>query len=197
MREKKAQRVRGTVVEITTSDTCDMGGRPLQYNKYHVVLETGKELNLYDDVTNSGVLSLCLRQGQTVVVNGYGKLVNRYVKCGLIRERYEQLMEHFGEYSAVKSMVEEYGIDAVNNGYTIAECDGTGMLEIQRIDAIPVFETDEAAVEQAIKDGVKIIPVEELPENFEKRRLGWIDTPENRQKIFGSGSNVKQLHGFD
>ena len=55
------------------------------------------------------------------------------------------------------------------------------MLEVNKIDVLCVFEDDEEAVEQAVKDGVKIIPVEELPENFERRYLGWIDTPENRK----------------
>lgn len=68
-------------------------------------------------------------------------------------------------------------------GYGIFDFDGTGMLEIQKIDKMNKFVDDESAVEQAIKDGVKLIPIEELPENFERRYLGWIDTPENRRQI--------------
>ena len=68
-------------------------------------------------------------------------------------------------------------------GYTITDFDGTGMLEIQKIDEQDVFPDDEAAVDAAIRDGVKIIPVEELPDNFPRRYLGWIDTPENRKNI--------------
>lgn len=68
-------------------------------------------------------------------------------------------------------------------GYGIFDFDGTGMLEIQKIDEMNKFVDDESAVEQAIKDGVKLIPIEELPENFERRYLGWIDTPENRRQI--------------
>ena len=68
-------------------------------------------------------------------------------------------------------------------GYDITNFDGTGMLEIQKIDEENVFESDDEAVEQAIKDGIKIIPVEELPENFDRKYLGWIDTPENRERI--------------
>lgn len=67
--------------------------------------------------------------------------------------------------------------------YEITDFDGTGMLEIERYDAAKMFEDDETAVQQAIKDGVKLIPIEELPENFERRYLGWIDTPENRKTI--------------
>ena len=49
--------------------------------------------------------------------------------------------------------------------------------------AIEYCSDDYAAVAQAIKDGIKFIPVEELPENFDRRYLGWIDTPENRKHI--------------
>jgi len=67
-------------------------------------------------------------------------------------------------------------------GYAIADCNGIG-LEIEMISDDGVFEDDEEAVQQAIQDGVKLIPVEELPEDFDRRYLGWIDTPENRQRI--------------
>ena len=29
----------------------------------------------------------------------------------------------------------------------------------------------------------RIIPVDELPENFDRRYFGWVDTPENRKAI--------------
>ena len=68
-----------------------------------------------------------------------------------------------------------------SKGYDIFDFDGTGMLEIEKIDEENVFTNDEEAVEQAIKDGIKIIPIEELPKNFDRRYLGWIDTEENRK----------------
>lgn len=70
-----------------------------------------------------------------------------------------------------------------SKGYDIFDFDGTGMLEIEKIDEENVFTNDEEAVEQAIKDGIKIIPIEELPKNFDRRYLGWIDTEENRKVI--------------
>ena len=72
---------------------------------------------------------------------------------------------------------------AKKKGYDIFDFDGTGMLEIEKIDEENIFTDDEEAVEQAIKDGIKIIPIEELPENFDRRYLGWIDTEENRKRI--------------
>lgn len=70
-----------------------------------------------------------------------------------------------------------------NAGYCIADYGCTGMLEIQRCDELSWFEDDDDAVAQAMRDGIPVIPVDELPENFERKYLGWIDTPENRQRI--------------
>lgn len=71
----------------------------------------------------------------------------------------------------------------MEKGYLIVDYQGTNMMEIQKDDLLDIFKTDEEAVEAAIKDGIKIIPIEELPENFERRYLGWIDTPDNRKRI--------------
>ncbi len=68
-------------------------------------------------------------------------------------------------------------------GYGIFDFEGTGMLEIEKIDSDNKFRSDKEAVRQAIKDGIKIIPIEDLSENFDRRYLGWIDTPENRKCI--------------
>ena len=70
-----------------------------------------------------------------------------------------------------------------NTGYDIYYFDDTGCLEVERNDFMMVFDTDEEAVEQAIKDGIKFIPIDELPDNFDRNYLGWIDTPENRKAI--------------
>lgn len=72
--------------------------------------------------------------------------------------------------------------DDTERGYAATISHGD-MVEIQRIDAIGKFEDDEEAAKAAVADGVPIIPVDELPENFEFRWLGWIDTPENRERI--------------
>lgn len=71
----------------------------------------------------------------------------------------------------------------IKKGYDIVDFDGTGMLEIQKKDEENIFTSDEEAVKQAIKDGIKIIPMNELPENFDRKYLGWIDTIENRKRI--------------
>ncbi len=80
-------------------------------------------------------------------------------------------------------------------GYAIFNYDGTGMLQIEAIgDCYPTQKEedgydDEACAMQAQKSGYcKIIPVDELPENFEYeghslKWFGWVDTPENRQAI--------------
>ena len=71
----------------------------------------------------------------------------------------------------------------MEKGYFECDFDGTGMIEIQKDDSCNKFKNDEEAVEKAIKDGIKIIPIDELPENFDRKYLGWIDTKENRDVI--------------
>ena len=102
---------------------------------------------------------------------------------GLTNKRYTELVSNYGVLETVKEIVGKWGADLCNKGYGIFECFDTGLLEVERIIDTMVFDTDEEAAAQAIKDGVKVIPVEELPENFDMKRLGWIDTPENRAAI--------------
>ncbi len=71
----------------------------------------------------------------------------------------------------------------MKKGYFECDFDGTGMMEIQKDDSCNKFEDDEQAVTKAIKDGIKIIPIEELPTNFDRKYLGWVDTVENRETI--------------
>lgn len=102
---------------------------------------------------------------------------------GLTNERYNQMMEYWNnDKEAVADVVSEWGVEDCNKGYAVFDFDGTGMLEIEAIGNVGCF-CDEEATEQAIKDGIKIIPIEELPENFDRRYLGWIDTEENRKRI--------------
>ena len=72
-----------------------------------------------------------------------------------------------------------------NCGYGVFDFDGTGMLQIEKLDSSSRFKNDAEAVEQAIKDGIKIIPVEELPHDFDEdlKYFGWVDTLENRETI--------------
>lgn len=57
------------------------------------------------------------------------------------------------------------------------------MYEIQRIDCYAKFEDDEEAVIAAVKIGIRIIPVCELPENMPYRYFGYIDCQYNRDVI--------------
>ena len=66
-------------------------------------------------------------------------------------------------------------------GYDIV--DREGAMEVQRLDSAGVFVDDEAAVNAAIRDGVPIIPVDDLPDSFPYRWLGWLDTPKNWRAI--------------
>ena len=97
-------------------------------------------------------------------------------------ERYHQMREIYSD-KRIREIINEWGVDVVNKGYDIFTFNGMGILEISRIDDVEAFESDDDATEQAIKDGIKIIPVDELPDTFGRRYLGWMDTPENRERI--------------
>ena len=105
-------------------------------------------------------------------------------KFGLTKERYEQMMEFCdNDEEWVKEIVDEWGSENCNKGYAIFDTNNDGILCIERIDDVGCFNDDIEAKEQAIKDGVKIIPIDELPKNFDLKSLGWIDTEENRKRI--------------
>lgn len=102
---------------------------------------------------------------------------------GLTNERYTQMIHCYGNSKTVEEIVETWGVDRCNKGYDIFDFNNSGLLEIDAIVDVMAFCTKEEAVEHAIRDGVKVIPVEELPENFDMKRLGWLDTMENRDAI--------------
>lgn len=110
---------------------------------------------------------------------------NEYKKMGLAKERYSQMMKSFeNNQEILDEAIDDWGIERVNRGYDVFDFDGTGMLEIEEIGVTDTFSgSDERAVNKAIADGIKIIPVCDLPANFDRRYLGWIDTPENRKHI--------------
>ena len=104
-------------------------------------------------------------------------------KFGLTKERYLQMMLFWhGNEQAVKDTVDDWGAERCNKGYDTFNFNGLDILQIEAIGDVGAY-TDEEATIHAIANGVKIIPVEELPENFGRKYLGWIDTPENRAKI--------------
>lgn len=116
-------------------------------------------------------------------VNEYMERNDPIMKLSL--RRYEQMRKVYrNNDDAIREVIDTWGVEDVNNGYAVFDYDCTGMLQIEAIgDVWGNDADDEAMVAQAIKDGVKIIPIEELPEKFDKRYLGWIDTPENRKAI--------------
>lgn len=98
------------------------------------------------------------------------------------------------------AMEEGWDREEAKRGYTIVDFDGTGMLEIEAIADVYVrigedgdvyylddieygFDDDACAYEAARSGFCSIIPIDELPENFDRRYFGWVDTPENRKAI--------------
>lgn len=88
---------------------------------------------------------------------------------------------------------EGWSREAAERGYDIFDFDGTGMLEINAIGDVylsinedydnEAYDDDACAYEAERSGFCKIIPVDELPQNFDRRYFGWIDTPENRKAI--------------
>lgn len=72
--------------------------------------------------------------------------------------------------------------DEDERGYAAAIGHGN-ILEIQAVEAVGKFKSDEEAVMAALNDGVPIIPVGELPSGFEFTWWGFVDTPRNRERI--------------
>ena len=106
-------------------------------------------------------------------------------KFGLTEERYSQMMKSYGnDESAVKDVVETWGVETCNKGYSTFNYHGTGLIDIEAVGDVDAFE-DDIAVNEAEKDGISIIPVEQLPVNIPEnmRFYGWVDTPENRENI--------------
>lgn len=85
-----------------------------------------------------------------------------------------------------------WAIEDAKRGYVICDFDGTGLLEINRIDDMLCEDydvtDDDCAIEAERSGFCKIIPVEELPTNMDyegnsRRYFGWVDTPSNRENI--------------
>ena len=107
-------------------------------------------------------------------------------KFGLTEERYKQMMESCDHDEAwVEEIVNDWGADDCNKGYAIFDYNCTGLLELCKIDDVDAFDTDYEASVEAEKDGIKIIPVEELPDDMPDgmEHGRWIDTEEDRKNI--------------
>lgn len=97
-----------------------------------------------------------------------------------------RIIDEQGNIRPTQRMIDihsDYWGEWAKYGYAPFDFDGTGLIEIEMIYDMEIFNGDEEAVEQAIKDGFDIIPVDELPDNFDRKYFGWVDTPENRKAI--------------
>lgn len=79
-------------------------------------------------------------------------------------------------------IMEDYGKYALR-GYAIFESDDFSGEHIEKIDEMGIYEDDLEAGKQAEKDGISLIPAEELPKDYPYNCYRFIDTPENREVI--------------
>lgn len=100
-----------------------------------------------------------------------------------------------------------WDFDDVCNGYILANDQDlpTGVLVIMQIDDMQVFGDDHSAAIQAQKDGIKLIPKDELhfePDedgySDERSYYDYIDTPENRKLLKEAGllREIGQKYGY-
>lgn len=91
-----------------------------------------------------------------------------------------------------RGIEEGWSRESAERGYDIFDFDCLGLLEVEAIGDVYEYGEgydDEACAIEAERSGFcKIIPVNELPENFvidgtSRRWFGWVDTPENRKAI--------------
>lgn len=96
----------------------------------------------------------------------------------------------------ITGLEDGWDFDDVCNGYMQAASDDLpkGVLVIMRIDDMMLFDDDHEAAIQAEKDGIKLIPKEELDfeldedgEPDERSHYDYIDTPENRKLLQEAG----------
>lgn len=112
-------------------------------------------------------------------------------------ERIEEMINKkcFSNWSRedIEAELSDWSDEDVSKGYAVFDFDGTGMLEIEEIGCMDAFDgSDDKATQKAIEDGIKIIPIDELPDNFDRKYLGWIDTAENRKAILNYCSSMKK-----
>ena len=115
-------------------------------------------------------------------------------KFGLTEKRYNQMMASCNnDEEWVEGIVGDWGVENCNNGYAIFDYDGTGLLELCKIDDVDAFESDYKASIQAKKDGISIIHRKDLPKNMPRDMTyhRWIDTEENRKNLASYIENMR------
>ena len=115
-------------------------------------------------------------------------------KFGLTKKRYNQMMEMCDNNEEwVEEIVDDWGADLCNKGYDIFDYEGTGLLELCKIDDVGAFENDYKASLKAKRDGINIIHRKDLPKNmpYDMRYHRWIDTEENRKNLANYIENMR------
>ena len=82
-----------------------------------------------------------------------------------------------------QTLVEDWGVGG-DRGYGIfVSADSKFLEHIERIDELNVYDGDLEAGEQAEKDGIKLIPLEENPKEYPYNCYRFVDTEENRKAL--------------
>ena len=98
----------------------------------------------------------------------------------------EMLIEQAEEYECTveevkQTLIEDWGTGG-DRGYGIFE-DDKGLLHIEKIDELDVYDDDLEAGKQAERDGIKLIPFELNPKQYPYNCYRFLDTEENRKLL--------------
>ena len=125
--------------------------------------------------------------------------VKKCMEMGIEEQRvFELICSYYGDFDEVRRVVSTYGAEPLNKGYLVIADRDHRLKSVSFFAPARKIHTNADAARQAEKDGIKLIPVSELPEDaffffFIDRRL--VDTPENREvlrKFFEKHSLAKR-----
>lgn len=100
-----------------------------------------------------------------------------------IKEMLEEQAKEYGcsVEEVKKILIAEWGVGA-DRGYSIFTNDefSDDLKVIEKIDELGVYNDDLEAAMQAERDGIKLIPIEEIPKVYPYYCYRFVDTPKNR-----------------
>lgn len=137
------------------------------------------------------------------------ELRNKWIANGMTEERIDWFLDEYAKRLSPTDDIEEeieyyvmdWGMKDVNNGYSefthfhrdYKHGVTYELFMICRLDDMAVFDGDEDACKQAIKDGTKIIPITELPNNLPEDLVQptWLDDKQTREALNKIANNNK------
>lgn len=114
--------------------------------------------------------------------------VKKCMEMGIEEQRvYELIDSYYGDFDEVWRVVSTYSEEALNKGYVVASVTNDTLIQgVCFFEPARVFYNNSDAAAQAERDGVKLIPLSELPEDsylFFDTDQRIVKTPDNRRRL--------------